>query len=316
MLIRCAIVAGDKLRPRGANAAIGERLVQREDLRARPGARLRRPLMVLVVSAIAIMAASQPSPAADGRELELNAAALAPVVTTPAAMDSPAHAPKDRLLQIVDTARADTRPDRPAVDIAQPVAQSAARPVAGSTVAFLGDSYTSGWNGAGLGPRGWPGLIGKARGWRTVNLAVAGTGFINPGWTNQPVASRVSAAIKRHPDVVFIAAGHNDSRWSSTATAEAADKVIDRLHAALPDALLVIVAPIWSSASPPRRCLDLRDHLRRTAASVDAIFIDPLAEGWFSGSRQRLIGPDGIHPTAAGHRYMAERVLAAIAEAG
>jgi len=39
-----------------------------------------------------------------------------------------------------------------------------------------------------------------------------------------------------------------------------------------------------------------------------------LAEGWFSGSRERLIGPDGIHPTDAGHRYMAQRVLAALAE--
>ena len=290
--------------------------MHRKDLRARPRTRLRRPLIVLVVGVFAVMAASRPSPAAEGRELELIAAAPVPVVKKLAAMDSPAHAPKDRLLQIVDTAGAEPRPDRPAFDVLQPAARSVARPVAGSTVAFLGDSYTSGWNGAGLGPRGWPGLIGKARGWRTVNLAVAGTGFINPGWTNQPVGSRVSAAIERHPDVVFIAAGHNDSRWSSTATVRAADKVIDRLRAALPNALLVIVAPIWSSASPPRRCLDLRDHLRRTAASVDALFIDPLAEGWFSGSRQRLIGSDGIHPTAAGHRYMAERVLAAIAEAG
>jgi lysophospholipase L1-like esterase len=292
------------------------RLVQLEDLRARPRTRLRRPLLALVVSAIAVMAVIQPSPAADGRELELIAAAPMPVVRAPGPMDSPTHAPKDRLLQVVDTARADPRPDRPAFDVPQPAAQSVARPIAGSTVAFLGDSYTSGWNGAGLGPRGWPGLIANARGWRTVNLAVAGTGFINPGWTNQPVGSRVSEVIKRQPDVVFIAAGHNDSRWSSTATAKAADQVIDRLHAALPDALLVIVAPIWPSASPPRRCVDLRDHLRRTAASVDAIFIDPLAEGWFSESRQRLIGSDGIHPTAAGHRYMAERVLAALAEAG
>ena len=270
--------------------------------------------MALMAGAVAVMAAIQPSPAADGRELELMAAPGS--VVTSDATDSPAHGSKDQLSPIVETARADTRPGRPAYDAPQPAAQSVARPIAGSMVAFLGDSYTSGWNGAGLGPRGWPGLIGKARGWRTVNLAVPGTGFINPGWTNQPVASRVLAAIEKQPDVVFIAAGHNDSRWSSTATAKAADMVIDRLHAALPDALLVIVAPIWPSASPPRRCVDLRDHLRRTAASVDAIFIDPLAEGWFTGSRQRLIGADGIHPTTAGHRYMAERVLAALAVAG
>jgi lysophospholipase L1-like esterase len=188
--------------------------------------------------------------------------------------------------------------------------------VAGGTKAvFLGDSYTTGWNGAGLGSRGWPRIVSRARGWQAVDLAVAGTGFINPGWTNQPVGSRVTEAIRQRPDVVFIAAGHNDSRWSVAATAAAADKVIDRLHRALPDALLVIVAPIWPSGSPPTRCLALRDHLRRTAASVGAIFIDPLGERWFAGSNQRFIGPDGIHPTDAGHRHMAERVLADLARA-
>ena len=193
---------------------------------------------------------------------------------------------------------------------------AAGLPGVGSKAVFLGDSYTTGWNGAGLGARGWPRRVGRAKGWRTVNLAVAGTGFINPGWTNQPVRSRVSAAIAKHPDIVFVAAGHNDSRWSAAATAKAADKVIDRLHKALPHAVLVIVAPIWPNGSPPARCLTLRNHLRRKAAAVHAIFIDPLAERWFAGKYHRLIGSDGIHPTDAGHLRMAKRVLADLAKAG
>ena len=74
----------------------------------------------------------------------------------------------------------------------------------GARVVVLGDSYTSGWNGAGLGSRDWtvdrrpePGLDGR-------NLAVAGTGYQNPGWTNQPVGSLVTRAVRlrsrrRHP---------------------------------------------------------------------------------------------------------------------
>lgn len=289
--------------------------MQPEHPRERPRPPLPRALLVLVVGAIAVMASSQPPPVLGGAGFGVGAAS-ARVAATSHAFDSPAHASKDRLSPIVDRVHAASRPGRPALDVAQPAAQAVFRPNAGSTVAFLGDSYTSGWSGAGVGPRGWPRLVGSARGWRTVNLAVPGTGFINRGWTNQPVGSRVAAAITQEPDVVVVAAGHNDSRWSSTATAKAADRVIARLRAALPDALLVIVAPIWSSANPPQRCLDLRDHLHRTAASVDAIFIDPLRDDWFSGRRQRLIGPDGIHPTDAGHRYMAERVLAALAAAG
>jgi len=184
-----------------------------------------------------------------------------------------------------------------------------------STAVFLGDSYTSGWSGAGLGARGWPRIVGAANGWKVVNLAVPGTGFINPGWTGQPIGSRVGAAIDRHPGVVVIAGGHNDSRWSTASVAAAADRVIERLRAALPNARLVIVAPIWPSGSPPSRCLELRDHLRRTAASVGAVFVDPLDENWFGGSRHSMILADGIHPSDAGHRYIAQRVLARLVRA-
>ena len=178
---------------------------------------------------------------------------------------------------------------------------------------FLGDSYTTGWNGAGIGRRGWPAIVGRTLGWRTVNLAVAGTGFMNPGWTNQTIGARVAATIRQKPDIVVVAAGHNDSRWSAATTARAADAALDRLQRALPDAVFVIVAPIWSNATPPARCLDLRDHLRRTARSMHAVFVDPLAGRWFAGIRQRLIGPDGLHPTDAGHRYIAQQFVEAMA---
>ena len=45
---------------------------------------------------------------------------------------------------------------------------------------------------------------------------------------------------------------------------------------------------------------------------IGAVFVDPLAEGWFSGASHRLIGSDGLHPTDAGHRFIAKHVLAAL----
>ena len=36
-------------------------------------------------------------------------------------------------------------------------------------------------------------------------------------------------------------------------------------------------------------------------------FFDPIAQGWFVG-RPELIGSDGIHPTDAGHAYMADKI--------
>lgn len=216
---------------------------------------------------------------------------------------------------IVETWRGDTQPTRPAVDVPEAPVITTKRLARASSVAILGDSYTSGWNGAGMGAKGWPAIVARARGWTTLNLAVPGTGFLNPGWTGQTIGSRVATAVRARPDIVFIVGGHNDSRWSVAATNAAADAVIDRVHAALPDAALVIVAPIWQDGSPPVRCLALRDHLRRKAAAVGARFIDPLHEGWFAGRSHRFIGADGLHPTDAGHRFMADRILADLAGA-
>ena len=284
-------------------------------------------LAVLVTSVLAAVVLSQPVPRYDGAVLGLvhvasDGEASRDGLTAGSRSAARPDAP------IFDSRR--SRPDtsRPDVQVAQPTAGSAPKPVAavtapatarirtGGKAVFLGDSYTTGWNGAGLGSRGWPAIVGRSEQWAPTILAVAGTGFINPGWTGQTIGSRVSAAIRQKPDVVFIAGGHNDSRWSATATGQAADAVIDRLHAALPDAVLVIVAPIWQSGSPPARCLTLRDHLRRKAASIGAIFIDPLGERWFGGAAHAFIGPDGIHPTDAGHRHIAARILADLAAAG
>jgi lysophospholipase L1-like esterase len=181
--------------------------------------------------------------------------------------------------------------------------------------AFLGDSYTTGWAGSGYGPAGWPAIVSRALGWRPRNLAVAGTGFVNPGWTGQPIRTRVAAAIAARPRVVVLAAGHNDARFGTRASAAAADAVIDRLRRALPNALLVVVAPIWANGSPPDAILGLRNRLKRKAAAVHAVFIDPLRGRWFAGSWHRYIGPDGIHPTDAGHRHIARMVLAALRDA-
>ncbi len=179
-------------------------------------------------------------------------------------------------------------------------------------VAFLGDSYTTGWNGGGYGRAGWPAIVSRALGWRPRNLAVAGTGYVNPGWTGQPIGTRVAAVVAARPRVVVLAAGHNDARFGTKASAAAADAVIDRLRRALPNAYLIVVAPIWANGSPPDGILGLRDRLRRKAASVHALFIDPLRGRWFTGATHRYIGPDGIHPIDAGHRYIARMVLASL----
>jgi lysophospholipase L1-like esterase len=203
-----------------------------------------------------------------------------------------------------------------------PVAAGAGRLVSGSATrtravaAFLGDSYTSGYNGAGYGSSGWPAIVSASLGLRPLNRAVPGTGFVNPGWTGQPIRTQVTSVIRADPRVVFLAGGHNDRRFPTAATRAAAVAVIDRLHRALPDARLVVIGPIWSGDIAPGSLLRLRDALRRKAAAVGAIFVDPIRGGWLAGDAKRYIGPDGLHPTNAGHRHIAALVLRALRAAG
>jgi hypothetical protein len=173
----------------------------------------------------------------------------------------------------------------------------------------LGDSYTSGWQGAGTGAHGWPRIVGRERGWHVLNFAVPGTGFLNPGWTrathplagepdrrSAPGCRRDRGRAQRLPVVTLL---DRDGGGSG-------DR---RIHRSLPEAAIVVIGPIWQDGSPPSRCLALRDHLGRTAAAVGAVFVDPIGERWFAGSRHRMIRADGIHPDDAGHRWMAARVL-------
>lgn len=175
---------------------------------------------------------------------------------------------------------------------------------------FLGDSYTSGYRGLGEGTNGWPSRVGSSFGWQVRNLAVPGIGFVNPGWTGQPIRTLVDDAVAARPGIVLVAGGHNDLKYGVGHVADAADAVLDRLRAALPNALLVVIGPVWHEADVPDAMLALRDHLRTTAGRIGALFIDPIAGGWLTGTNRQHIGADGVHPTNAGHRHIASNVLA------
>lgn len=182
------------------------------------------------------------------------------------------------------------------------------RPVA----AFLGDSYTTGWAGAGTGRLGWPAIVSSEHGWRVVNRAVAGTGFVNPGWTGQPIRTRLAAVLKAEPGIVFVAGGHNDNRFGPGATGKAADAVLQRLRHGLPDAVIVVIGPIWGNGTPPASIRAIRRELRQGAAAVGAVFVDPIRDGWFAGAARRFILADGIHASNGGHRRIAGLVLEAL----
>ena len=68
-----------------------------------------------------------------------------------------------------------------------------------------------------------------------------------------------------------------------------------------------MIGPAWPTADPPASILRIRDVLGYQAQLAGATFVDPITARWFTG-RPDLIGRDGVHPTDAGHAYMADRI--------
>ena len=80
---------------------------------------------------------------------------------------------------------------------------------------------------------------------------------------------------------------------------------------------------MWGSGSPDPAALEIRDALAVTARAQRVPFIDPLAGHWITGDRRSKTGNaadyierDGVHPTDAGHRYLAGRLMADLRRIG
>ena len=76
-------------------------------------------------------------------------------------------------------------------------------------------------------------------------------------------------------------------------------------------AQLLVIGPPWPTADPPAKILRVRDVLSYQAELAGATFVDPIAAGFVG--RPELIGADGVHPTDAGHTYMAQKIAPLIA---
>jgi lysophospholipase L1-like esterase len=186
------------------------------------------------------------------------------------------------------------------------------RDTAVNHVAVIGDSYTNGTALGGLGPNGW-----TARVWQTLarqGLQIAAdvasegrAGYGVRGDQGSVFEDLTARAV--HPDdglIVFFGS-RNDQGVDPGQLADMARDSFDLAHRIAPSASLLVIGPPWPTADIPASVLQIRDVLNAEARAAGATFVDPLAEHWFAG-RPDLIGADGVHPTDAGHAYMAGKI--------
>ncbi len=175
-------------------------------------------------------------------------------------------------------------------------------PPGGRTIVALGDSLTAGY---GVAPdEAWPALI-QARLRRegfphsVVNAGVSGD-------TTAGGLRRVDWVLRARPEVAIIALGANDGLRGQSVQAmrENLDRIVERLRVAGTRVLLA------GMRLPPNYGADFtRDFAavypeiaRRAGIAFMPFLLDGVA------ADPRLNQGDGIHPNAAGHRVIAERL--------
>lgn len=182
---------------------------------------------------------------------------------------------------------------------------------------YFGDSYFVGALSQQTGSRTMAKLSAKRLGYAAVRVrGGAGTGFAQanaisgvPPYLQQ---ARAGALQARQPDLVVIEGGFNDTDQAKWRVRRNAGLVLELARSKHPDALLVLVGPLDVDG-------DLADTtpvngaLRKAAAAKGVAFVD--VRRWLAGHRD-LVGPDGIHPTAEGHRLLGRKLARALAALG
>jgi lysophospholipase L1-like esterase len=190
---------------------------------------------------------------------------------------------------------------------ASAVVAASAKPVP-IVAAFFGDSYISGSAMDSGEDMRWPHLVSKRMGWTPYLLGVGGSGFIATGQGDSFI-QRVPRLMAAKPQIVIIQGGHNDVTYPRPQIEAAAKLLIDTIHADLPAAKLVVIAPFEPTNPTFSTAIAIEGYLKADAEAVGALFIDPIVDNWLQGRASTLIGSDGTHPTDAGEAAISTYVL-------
>ncbi len=185
-------------------------------------------------------------------------------------------------------------------------------------IAVVGDSYTNGTAIGGQGANAWPTLAWKSLARRGVQVAadVAAEGRAGYGVRGDQgnlFGDLTPRAVKPDDALVVFYGSRNDQGVDPNLLSGQIFNAFALAHGIAPNALLLVIGPPWPTADVPPAVLQIRDILAFQAMLAGATFIDPIAAGWFV-DRPDLIGRDGVHPTDAGHAYMADKIAPLIGD--
>ena len=172
------------------------------------------------------------------------------------------------------------------------------------TILVLGNSLAAGY---GLDPdSAFPALIQEKIDARGLDYEVINAGV--SGDTSAGGLRRIDWLLKRGVDILILELGANDGLRGIplASTRQNLQGIIDRVREKNPAAHPVVAGMLVPPNLGPEYSNEFRSLFRELAAENDGVLIPFLLEG--VAGRPELNLPDGIHPTADGHRIVAENV--------
>ena len=187
----------------------------------------------------------------------------------------------------------------------------------------MGDSYTQGSSATDY-LRGFPRVLGKIFNWDVWASGVGGSGYLVGGQGGSTATIRGRLATDLYPfapDIVILAAGHNDTASTADQIQAEVGLVLDGIAANLPTAKIYVVGPMFEAGPAPPQIIAVRDGIKAACAARGVPHIDPVLAGseWITGSSAAgtgnaaiYISGDNVHPNTDGHEYLARRIAAQI----
>jgi lysophospholipase L1-like esterase len=175
-------------------------------------------------------------------------------------------------------------------------------------IVAIGD-FTGGSDAGGQGDSNWTHLVSAALAeTRQVRFIIdtsggGGSGYVNRG-TGLPFGDQVSRLVSPATDAVIISGSRNDIVAAPGDVKAAATEIYRQIATIAPNAALIVIGPTWVDDDPPRSLLSTRDAVALAADEAGALFVDPIAEHWFTAD-SGLLGKDSANPTDAGHARIA-----------
>lgn len=181
----------------------------------------------------------------------------------------------------------------------------------------LGDSYTAGSDEGGSGAANWTRLVGTrlTDGGDTVELNVMaqpGAGYTTRGNAGLHFREIATLRLREDADIVLILGSRNDGVQTGDAMYTAAKSLYADIRTRAPGARVIAVGPAVDPV--PDFIQANNEAMARAAVEEDVRYVDALADGWFSDGGTAFFSEDGVHPTDAGHEYLAEKILPLLQE--